>query len=185
LAPHERALVGARAALKAGAHPMLGGYTAAFTGWDSEQRARFRAGQAAFGASRQAAKQGDHETALSKGAECIALAERLGAWWGTAMGLGVQGKVLAALGRHEEALAALSRARQIHHDLGLFSSAVGNLDAMIEVCAALHRTALRGELARQRLVLANEAGDTGMAERMRAVITETLGDAAPGIIGQH
>jgi hypothetical protein len=187
---HARALFGARVAIKAGAHPMLADYAAAFIGWDAAQRARFRAGQAAFGASRQAAKAGDHEAALAKGTECLDLAEALGDWWGMAMGLSAQGQALVALDRHAEALAALARARQIHYDLGLFSSGVGNLDAMIEVCGALQRNSLLEELARQRLVIAHEAGDEETADRMLELIAEARGQRGlnvgadqPGSIG--
>ena len=77
----------------------------------------------------------------------------------------------------------LSRARQIHHDLGLFGSAVGNLDAMIEVCGALKRIALRRELARQRLVIANQAGDQETALHMLKVMAEGMDKDMPGIIG--
>ncbi|MHC4846761.1 MAG: hypothetical protein ACYTCU_11465, partial [Planctomycetota bacterium] len=98
-----------------------------------------------------------------------------------AMGLSARGQALAALDRHDEALAALARARQIHHDLGLFGSAAGNLDAMIDVCGVLGRATLRGELARQRLVIANEADDEETAERMLAILAETRGEVTGSI----
>ena len=77
----------------------------------------------------------------------------------------------------------LARARQIHYDLGLFSSAVGNLDAMIEVCGALQRNSLLEELARQRLVIAHEAGDEETAARMLEVIRATVDGEPEPIIG--
>jgi tetratricopeptide (TPR) repeat protein len=154
-----RALFGARAAEQASGHPILVDYAASFVGWDAEQQRRFRAGQAAFGRARQAARAADHAAALAAATECRELAEPLGDWWGTAMGLGAEGQALAALGRHEEALVALARARLIHHDLGLDSSAYRNLLDMLDALQALGRAVRRDAVLAQALVQGERQGD--------------------------
>jgi tetratricopeptide (TPR) repeat protein len=164
-AMHARALFGARAAVAAGLHPILADYAASFSGWNAEQQKQFRSGQQAFGKARAAAKAGKHEEALAAANECAALAEPLGDWWGTAMGFSAAGQALAALGRNEEALVALGRARTLHHDLGLSGSEYGNLKDMVKVTQSLGRASRVAELARQGAALGRALGDEqGAAE---------------------
>ncbi|HZM00175.1 MAG TPA: hypothetical protein VFD43_07990 [Planctomycetota bacterium] len=162
-AMHARALRGARAAVAAGLHPILADYAAAFTGWDATQQKQFRAGQAAFGKAHAAAKDGRHDEALAAANECVALAEPLGDWWGTAMGFSVTGDALSALGRHDEALVALGRARALHHDLGLSGAEYGNLRAMVEALRAQGGGRRLQELARQGALLGRALGDAAGA----------------------
>ncbi len=162
---HARALAGARAAAEATGHPILLDYASAFVGWDREQQRRFRAGQAAFGRARGAAKAGDQEAAAAAGLECAELAEPLGDWWGTAMGHSAHGQALLALGRFDEALVALSRARMIYHDLGLVGSEYGNARGVVTALRELGRTERCRAAALASIELARAVGDEqGLAE---------------------
>jgi len=168
-AMHARALLGARAAVSAGLSPILGDYAAAFAGWDPAQQKQFRSGQKAFGSARAAAKAGRPEEALAAANQCVALAEPLGDWWGTAMGFSAAGQALSALGRHEEALVALGRARGLHHDLGLRASEYGNLQGMVQELQALGAGVRVRELARQAAQLGRDLGDTEGAARFETL----------------
>lgn len=151
---HARALFGARAASEATGNPIFADYASSFVGWTREQQRAFRGGQQAFGRSRQAAAAGDHEAALAAGRECLELAEPLGDWWGMAMGLSAMGGASQALGDHEAALMSFARARQIHHDLGLYGAELGNVQAMVASCMELGRKARAQATAEQGLALA-------------------------------
>lgn len=165
---HARALWGARIASDVTGQPIFADYAASFVGWDTAQKTRFRAGQAAFGRSRQALKGGDAEAALAAASECRQLAEPLGDWWGAAMGLSMEGQALAALGRHEEALASLGQARLLYAQLGLYSGEAPVLVQLIESCTALgrHERALAAAVS-----LAGLAGDAGDEQTGRKALT--------------
>ncbi len=120
-----RALWGAQVASEATGRRIFGDYAGSFVSWTDEQRRSFRAGQAAFGASRKAQGAGDWEEALEQGRDCRVRAMALGDWWGAAMGYMGEGVSLHKLGRHEEAAAALGLARLINQDLGLVGSELG------------------------------------------------------------
>ena len=128
---HARALFGARAASAAFDRPIYLDYAASFVSWNGKQKRAFRAGQAAFGDAMEAMGEGALETARDSGQECTQLALPLGDWWGAAMGLGASGTAKLALGDHEAALADLSRARLLNHDLGLDSAETRNLSQML------------------------------------------------------
>lgn len=166
-AMHERALRGARAADEAFDRGIFTDYAASFVGWNAAEQKRFRAGQAAFGAARKAKSEGDHEAAAAHGAECAALAEPLGDWWGLGMGLSAQGGSLAELGNAAEALPLLARARHIHHQLGLVGSEYGNLRSMVELCAELGKTDRALVSLEAALALAETLGDAAGAEALR------------------
>jgi hypothetical protein len=119
-----RAVAGAQAAVEATGRRRILDYVNSFAGWTDEQKLAFRGGQTACRAGSSALRDGDAETALGKGAECRSLAEPLGDWWGTAMGLRVEGGALAQGGDPEGAVTALSRGRLIFRELGLTSSAL-------------------------------------------------------------
>jgi len=165
---HERALRGARAADEAFDRGIFTDYAASFVGWNAAEQKNFRAGQAAFGAARQAMGAGDHEAAAAHGAECAALAEPLGDWWGLGMGLSAQGGSLAEAGNAAEALPLLARARHIHHQLGLVGSEYGNLRSMIELCAELGKTDRALVTLDAALALAETLGDGDGAAALRA-----------------
>jgi len=124
---HARARWGAAIASTVTGDAIFADYAAAFTGWTDEQKKSFREGQAAFGRSREHLAKGEAEGALKEAIACRELAEPLGDWWGTAMGLSIEGKMLAALGRFDEALVPLSRARLINNELGLVGAEYGVL----------------------------------------------------------
>ena len=135
----DRALFAAESATAATGRPIFADYASAFVGWNAEQRRDFRAGQKAFGEAVQASRGGEHEASLTAARRCRELAEPLGDWWGTAMGLGAEGRALLALERAEEALVHLSRARLLNAQLGLAGSELGNAIAMADACEALGR----------------------------------------------
>lgn len=166
---HARALFGAQAAIVAGLSPILADYTAAYVGFDAAQQKQFRAGQQAFGKARAAAKAGKHDEALAAGNECLAAAEPLGDWWGTAMGFTAVGQAQLALGQHEQALIAFARARALNHDLGLFGSEYGSLQGMVASLQALKQTARLKEIARQAAALGRSLGDTEGAAELEKV----------------
>ncbi len=122
-----RARWGAAIASKVTGDAIFADYAAAFAGWNDEQKKSFREGQAAFGRSREQLVKGEAVGALNEAVACRELAEPLGDWWGTAMGLSIEGKMLAALERFEEALVPLSRARLIYNELGLVGAEYGVL----------------------------------------------------------
>ena len=119
-----RAIAGAHAAVDATGRRRVLDYVTSFAGWTAAEKKDFRAGQKAFGAASKALKEKEFDTALEQGRRCLALAEPLGDWWGTAMGLQAEGMALAGLGRKAKAVTALSRARLIYRELGLTSSAL-------------------------------------------------------------
>lgn len=119
-----RAIAGAHAAVEATGRRRVLDYVTSFAGWTAVEKKEFRSGQGAFGEASKALKASKYDTALEQGRRCRALAEPLGDWWGTAMGLQAEGMALAGLGRQAEAVTALSRARLIYRELGLTSSAL-------------------------------------------------------------
>ena len=91
-----RALRGAQAATEATGRRRILDYVTSFAGWNTEQKATFRAGQRACGEGRRALAADDHPAALERGRACRTFAEPLGDWWGTAMGLHLEGSALVA-----------------------------------------------------------------------------------------
>ena len=186
---HARALRGAIAADEAFGRVIFGDYASAFIGWDSEQRTRFRQGQAAFGAYRKlmraarnpkldAAKRLDTLTqALAEADGCLQHARPLGDWWGTAMGLGSVGAALEQLAargddaadatRLEQALDAHARACLVNHDLGLAGSELRSVTAMARILVTL------GRKPRARVALDTaKALATSMGERGTRALVE-------------
>ena len=141
-----------------------------------------------FGAGVLERLVGDHDLAVVldgfgwcdlAAVECRELAEPLGDWWGTAMGFGAEGQALAALGRHEQALVALARARLIHHDLGLFGSECRNLLGMLAALDALGRPTRADGVAARAAELAERLGDAEGLASLRARLD------APGEAGDE
>jgi hypothetical protein len=176
---HARALFGARAATEATGHPIFLDYATAFTSWNAEQRKQFREGQGAFRRASAAAKAGDLAAAEQAARQCIELAEPLGDWWGTAMGHTALGRAQLGQGEAGAALVSLSRARMIHHDLGLDGPEYGNLLGLIDVCEALGAQARGREAFRAAIALGRALGDDdGVAQLERRLAA--LGDAPSG-----
>ncbi|MDA0329064.1 MAG: hypothetical protein O2958_08665 [Gemmatimonadetes bacterium] len=119
-----RAIRASNAALEATGRRRVTDYVHSFAGWNAEQRGSFRAGQRACRDGSGALREGDASRALERGRECRAHAEPLGDWWGTAMGLRVEGNAHLASDNKEEGALALARARLIFRELGLTSSAL-------------------------------------------------------------
>lgn len=169
---HARALFGARCADQATGHPIFLEYASSYVGWTRDEEQRFRGGQAAHGKAQQALRAGDLDAAAKAGQECIDLAEPLGDWWGTAMGLGVKGQALLMKGDLLEALRCLQRARLINHDLGLVGSEYRNARAMVECLAGLNRTERLLATARQALALAGLVGDAKGQGELAALVKQ-------------
>jgi tetratricopeptide (TPR) repeat protein len=178
---HKRALWGAEIAAEASGHPIILDYAASFVGWDKEQRSLFRAGQAVYKKSVDAAAKGNHQMALEAGRECVDRASNLGDWWGAAMGYEALGTAMQALSDFENALVAYSRARILNHDLGLASDEYTNLRSMIDMCYTLERWSRGLEALNQALATARKMDSKeAVVEflKRRAVFQEKLGDKA-------
>lgn len=177
---HRRALRGALAADEAFGRGIFTDYASSFVGWTDEQKRQFRAGQAAYGAARDARRAGDAEGQLASARRCVELAEPLGDWWGTAMGLTATGMALEELGESEGALRAHSRARLLHQQLGLFGSEMRNLMAMARLATELDRRERARVCVGKALALAASL-DAGAETRLsllqlRATLEERDGD---------
>ena len=160
-----RARFGAEAADEAFGTALFTDYAVAFASWNDAQAASFRAGQAAFGRARAAAKAGDHAEALKAAAECEELARPLGDWWGAAMGAGARGQALLKLGRNDQAVAALSEAALLNHDLRLLGTEYGAVRALAEALSAAKQPERERRALERACALAEELGDQkGLAE---------------------
>ena len=160
-----RAVTGARAATEATGRRRVLDYVTSFAGWDAEQKASFRAGQQAFRDGREALRADDPATALNRGRACRELAEPLGDWWGTAMGLGLEGQALRALGRPAEAATALARGRLVYRELGLTSSALRLEVDLAELLLELDRRPRAEALIEDGIATARRLGDDELARR--------------------
>jgi hypothetical protein len=168
---HARALWGARIASEVTGDAIFADYASAFVGWTSKQKEDFRAGQQAFGRGRNAMGQGQAEAALEAAIACRELALPLGDWWGTAMGLSLEGKLLAEMGHPDQALAPLSRARLLYEQLGLVGAEFG---VLVDLLAALRST----ESWERVLVVAAAVAD--LAERFDQADGRSLAQQARG-----
>jgi tetratricopeptide (TPR) repeat protein len=178
---HKRALWGAEIAVEATGHPIFLDYASSFVGWNKEQRAQFRAGQAVYKKAVEAASKGDHKVALEAGRECVDRASALGDWWGAAMGYDAVGNALQSLTDFDNALVAFSRARVLNHDLGLAGDEYSNLRSMIDMCYTLERWSRGNACASQALVTARRLGDKDAIVELlkrRASFEDRLGDKA-------
>ena len=134
-----RATAAASAAVEATGRRRVLDYVTSFAGWTAEQKGSFRSGQRACRAGTEALREGNSDVALAKGGECRALAEPLGDWWGTAMGLRLEGSALLERKEGERAATAFSRARLIFRELGLTSSALRIEADLAEILLELGR----------------------------------------------
>jgi tetratricopeptide (TPR) repeat protein len=156
-----RAVRGAASVDEAFGTSIFTDYATSFVGWTPAQQKRFRAGQKAFGAYRQAMRNADGaEKALGEASRCLDLARPLGDWWGMAMGHTGRGMALEKLGRYEEALAAQQEARQIYHSFRL-SSELGNLRAMARLLVKLERWPRARVTIERALIQARSMGRRG------------------------
>jgi hypothetical protein len=160
-----RALVGARAATEATGRRRILDYVTSFAGWDAEQKVSFRAGQQAFRSGREAMRAGDHAAALAQARTCRELAEPLGDWWGTAMGLGLEGQSLLAMGETEAGATALARGRLVYRELGLTSSALRLEVDLARALLELGRTPRAEALIEDGLATARRIGDDDLVQQ--------------------
>lgn len=170
-----RALRGAEAATEATERRRILDYVSSFAGWDDGQKADFRAGQAACRAGRTALGEGDATSALERGRACRMLAEPLGDWWGTAMGLGLEGAAHLARGSDAEAATALARGRLLYRELGLTGSALRLEADLAAVLLRLGRRPRAEAMIRDGLRTAERLGSEAMIERFRALEAELAG----------
>jgi tetratricopeptide (TPR) repeat protein len=162
---HAVAVFGASCADEAFGTGIFSDYAAGFAGQTPAQQRDFRAGQAAFAEAMKALKDGRHADALERGRACVALAQPLGDWWGTAMGLTAVGKAERALGNVAGAAAALGLAAQLDHDLRLRGAEYANLRDLAAVLSDSGSARRALEAAGRALALARELGDSkGEAE---------------------
>jgi hypothetical protein len=155
----ERAVWGARIASEATGHPIFVDYATSYAGFTTEQKKSFRGGQKAHGRARKAQEAKDFAGAAKAGRECADLALPLGDWWGYAMGLSAEGQALAASGDNENALASLSQARVVYHDLGLVGDEYSCTSAMAKVLLALKHYERALVTVRSAIALREIVGD--------------------------
>ena len=101
-----------------------------------------------------------------------------GDWWGTAMGLTLEGMAHEARGEMVLALRKTSRARLLNHQLGLRGSEYQNLRGMISQLTRLERWERAHLSADAAIAIAREMKDSaGIIEnlRHRARIEKALG----------
>src|SRR6185369_5464187 len=129
---HATAIFGARAADVAFDTTIFADYASSYAGFTPEQQKSFRRGQAAHHESSAALKSKKFDVALARAMECRDLAQPLGDWWGTAMGLSAMGAAYEGLGKKEEALGAHSQAALIYGTLRLGGNAYRDMVASAE-----------------------------------------------------
>ncbi|MCP3914588.1 MAG: hypothetical protein GY711_03410 [bacterium] len=174
----DRALWGATVASDVTGRPVFADYAISFAGWGEAERKQFRSGQASYKDGMQAFRKGAFAVALAAGTACRDAAEPLGDWWGTAMGLTLEGMALEARGEHERALRRTSRARLLNNALGLRGSEYQNLRGMISQLTTLRRWERAHLTADAAVTIARERKDTaGVIENLghRARIERALG----------
>ena len=176
---HKRALWGAKLASEAFATPIFLDYASSFVGWNDEQKANFRQGQAAHGQARAALKKGDHAAAATHARSCADLALPLGDWWGYSMGLAAEGLALAASNQDAQAASQLSKASILYRDQGLIGAQRECVAALVSVCERSKRPERARAAAREWLALTQTMGDQkGMPQAIEALARceEACGD---------
>jgi hypothetical protein len=167
---HRRALFSARAASAAFDRPIFSDYASSFVSWNAEQKASFRAGQAAFSEAMGALGKSDMAAALAAAKRCTDLAMPLGDWWGAAMGLGLSGMVLSATGESTAALADLAQSRLYNQNLGLRGAERRDLATMLTCLEATGQTARAIAVCDDLLEDALGAEKTTLEEKRTALI---------------
>jgi hypothetical protein len=170
-----RAVRGAEAATEATGRRRILDYVTSFAGWTTEQKATFRAGQSACGEGRRALAADDAPAALERGRACRTFAEPLGDWWGTAMGLHVEGSALAAADDDDGAASALARGRLIYRELGLTSSALRIEVELVPILTRLGRGPRAQAMIHDGIATAERLGLDEVAARFRELEAERAG----------
>jgi hypothetical protein len=174
-----RALWGARLAASALDRPALADYVAAAVGWDAAGRAAWRARKEQQDAALAQFRAGRFDEAARAAASSQVGAANAGDWWAEASGLTLEGIAHEAAGEPTRALAAVSRARLLNHQLGLIGAEYQNLRGMLSLLTGLEQWSRAREVARGAAVLARALQDTAglralLAERL--ALEERLGD---------
>jgi len=115
-ASFDRAVKFAAAADRAFDETIFSEYAKSFSGWDAEQRKRFRHGQRKF---REARTVNDPKTIEKLQRESLEFARPLGDWWGTAMALGGLGEAQLVTKQYAAARDSLTEAARINGRLRL------------------------------------------------------------------
>jgi len=167
---HAKAMTGARAADKAFGSIIFSEYASSFTGWNREQQKQFRLGQQAYGNAGAAIKAKRFDAALAAGQDCVAKAQPLGDWWGTAMGYSAIGAAQKGLGDSEQALTAFTTSRAIYHDLRLGGA---ELKCTLEMAALLKQagTTMRLKVTcQQGIALAEKLGNDSAKATLSTIL---------------
>ncbi|MCC6405569.1 MAG: hypothetical protein IT453_00285 [Planctomycetes bacterium] len=169
---HATAIFGALAADQAFGTTIFADYASAFAGFDGAEQKAFRRGQGAHGEARKALKAKKFDEALKRATECRDLAQPLGDWWGTAMGLGAMGAAYEGLGKQADALNCHAQAAQIYHDLRLVGNEYQETAAVAKLCAELGRKPRAKVAATRALELAKQLGDADGAKVLEALVAK-------------
>ena len=154
-----KALQGATAADKAFGSVVFSEYASSFIGWNSEQQKQFRLGQKAYANASAAIEEKSFKTALTAGQDCVAKAQPLGDWWGTAMGYSAIGAAQKGLGDSEQALTAFTSSRAIYHDLRLGQAELNCTLEMAELLKKAGNTMRAKVTCLQGIALAERLGE--------------------------
>lgn len=165
-----KAMTGARAADEAFGSIIFSEYASSFVGWNREQQQQFRLGQQAYGNAGTAIKAKRFDAALAAGQDCVAKAQPLGDWWGTAMGYSAIGAAHKGLGDTEQALTAFTMSRAIYHDLRLGAA---ELNCNLELAALLKQTGNTIRLkvtCQQGIALADKLGNNSAKATLSKIL---------------
>ena len=151
-------------------------YASSFIGWNRAQQKQFRLGQKAYADAGAATKAKRYDAALTAGQDCVAKAQPLGDWWGTAMGFSAIGAAHKGLGDSEKALTAFTASRAIYHDLRLGRA---ELNCTVEMANLLKQSKQSVNKARlkvtcqQGIALAQKLGNEPVKEMLSEILTST------------
>ena len=167
---HAKAMQGATAADKAFGSVIFSEYASSFIGWNREQQKQFRLGQKAHADARTLLQAKQFEEALTAGQDCLAKAQPLGDWWGTAMGYAVIGAAHKGLGASEKALTAYTLSRSIYHDLRLGRAELQCTVEMVSLLKQAGNTTRAKVTCLQGIALAEQLGDNPTKSKLTEIL---------------
>ena len=166
---HAKALNGAGAADVAFGTVIFSEYASSFIGWNREQQKQFRLGQRAYSEAGAALQAKRFEASLAAGQDCLAKAQPLGDWWGTAMGYSAIGAAQKGLGDTEKSLMAYTSSRAIYHDLRLGRSELNCTVEMAKLLKEANNTVRARVTCMQGIVLAEKLGDSATKAKLAEI----------------
>ena len=107
---------------------------------------------------------------MPAGQDCLAKAQPLGDWWGTAMAYSAIGAAQKGLGDAEKSLTAYTSSRAIYHDLRLGRA---ELSCTVEMAALLKQagnTPRAKVTCQQGIALAEQVGDGGTKAKLEEIL---------------